>query len=85
MTMSDLDVLRVVCPNCKGERVRLVSHGDRFTPAEYEECENPVCVGGGVPSDALLGAVREGLAFFEGNVNEDVAVAVLRLIEEGTT
>ena len=76
--MSDTDVLRVVCPNCDGERVRLVSHGDRFTPSEYEECKE--CEGlGFVPSDALNDALTQAI----GGFSEAAGHAVLRLIQGG--
>ena len=76
----NIDVLRVVCPNCDGERVRLTDHGDRFTPADWEECV--ACGGLGlVPSDAL----NDALTLAIGGFSEAAGHAVLRLVQEGTT
>ena len=63
------------CPQCEGNPVRLVGHGDRFNPAEYDECEAPFCVGGFMPSDVLRDATDFAFDTW------DAAMNVLRLLD----
>ena len=78
--MSDLGVLSVVCPTCKGRKAKQVEPGDRFDPPQHDTCPEPErggCGGlGVVPSEALDEAVRGP------ETRGQAAFAVLRLIEE---
>ena len=57
--------------------MRTVEHGDRFNPPQHDECD--MCVGGFVPSDALIDALNGP------GMDDDDSVAlgveVLRLLD----